>query len=90
MEVSIKNCMTRSDSQGIRIRKSRLKRLELFLLGIRIKAHFRRIDYVVNDWTDQKAGKQQIKPIRELYTDGRYVYTNGVPLYDLKSKKYIA
>ena len=84
----MKTFMKNIEWQGTKTKKTIYQSLVLYLLGVKIKKHFNQTIYIDNDWTDYKHGMQFIRPIKELYTDGRYVYSNGVPLYDIINKKF--
>jgi hypothetical protein len=72
---------------NMKVRKSIYQRIRLWFLYRKIRKKYKYVDGIFNTWTDYRSGWQNIQPLL-LYSDDRYVYSNGVPVYDLKLRIY--
>ncbi len=71
-------------------RLSLKQRFKLRWLFRRIRRHYKNIDYVLNKEGGYKTGLQYIRPyMDQMYVDENYVLVNGIPLYSIKTKKFL-
>ena len=64
------------------------ERLIMLILFRKVRRHYKNIEYVKNNWTTYKNGIQYIGVNLDLYTDSKFILVNGIPLYEINTRKF--